>query len=63
MLGTIVNTITIVTGSLIGSIVRKGIQEKYQEALYTAWQPQRWASTPLSAICPTVNTPCCLSSA
>ena len=36
MLGTIVNTITIVTGSLIGSIVRKGIQEKYQEALYTA---------------------------
>ena len=36
MLGTIVNTITIVTGSLIGSIVRKGIQAKYQEALYTA---------------------------
>ena len=36
MLGTIVNTITIVTGSLIGSIVHKGIQEKYQEALYTA---------------------------
>lgn len=36
MLGTIVNTITIVTGSLIGSIVCKGIQEKYQEALYTA---------------------------
>lgn len=36
MLGTIVNTITIVTGSLIGSIARKGIQEKYQEALYTA---------------------------
>ena len=31
MLGTIVNTITIVTGSLIGSIVRKGIKEKYQE--------------------------------
>ena len=36
MLGTIVNTITIFTGSLIGSIVRKGIQEKYEEALYTA---------------------------
>lgn len=36
MLGTIVNTITIVTGSLIGSVVRKGIKEEYQGALFTA---------------------------
>lgn len=36
MLGTIVNTITIVTGSLIGSVVRKGIKEEYQNALFTA---------------------------
>lgn len=36
MLGTIVNTITILTGSLIGSVVRKGIKEEYQGALYTA---------------------------
>ncbi len=36
MIGTIVNTGTILAGSLIGSIVRKGIKEKYQEALYNA---------------------------
>ena len=36
MLGTIVNTITILTGSLIGSVVRKGIKEEYQGALFTA---------------------------
>lgn len=36
MLGTIVNTGTILAGSLLGSVLRKGIKEKYQDALYTA---------------------------
>ncbi len=36
MLGTIVNTGTILTGSILGSVLRRGIKEKYQEALYTA---------------------------
>lgn len=36
MLGTIVNTGTILAGSLIGSLLRKSIKEKYQSALYTA---------------------------
>jgi uncharacterized membrane protein YqgA involved in biofilm formation len=36
MIGTIVNTATILAGSTLGSVLRKGIQEKYQEALYTA---------------------------
>lgn len=36
MLGTIVNTATILTGSVLGSVLRKGIKEKYQDALYTA---------------------------
>lgn len=36
MLGTIVNTGTILAGSVLGSVLRKGIKEKYQEALYTA---------------------------
>lgn len=36
MLGTIVNTITILTGSCIGSVIRKGIKEEYQGALFTA---------------------------
>lgn len=36
MLGTIVNTTTIVVGSLIGSVVKKGINEKYQQALFNA---------------------------
>ncbi len=36
MLGTIVNTGTILAGSLIGSVLRKGIKEEYQDALYTA---------------------------
>lgn len=35
-MGTIVNTGTILAGSLLGSSLRKGIKEKYQEALYTA---------------------------
>ena len=36
MLGTIVNTGTILTGTVIGSVVRKGIKEEYQGALFTA---------------------------
>lgn len=36
MLGTIVNTICIVVGSVVGGIAKKGIKEKYQTTLYTA---------------------------
>ena len=36
MLGTIVNTATILAGSTIGSIFKKGIKEKHQNALFTA---------------------------
>lgn len=36
MLGTIVNTCTILTGSVVGSVFKKGIQEKHQTALFTA---------------------------
>lgn len=36
MIGTIVNTCTILAGSVIGSVLKKGLKEKYQNALYTA---------------------------
>lgn len=36
MTGTIVNTCTILAGSVIGSIFKKGIREEQQHALYTA---------------------------
>jgi hypothetical protein len=36
MIGTIVNTGTILLGSVLGSVFKKGIGEKYQNALYTA---------------------------
>lgn len=36
MIGTIVNTGTILAGSLIGSIAKKGIKEEYQGAMFTA---------------------------
>ena len=36
MLGTIVNVCTISLGSILGSLLRKGIKESYQNALYTA---------------------------
>lgn len=36
MIGTFVNTGTILAGSVIGSIVKKGIKEEYQGALFTA---------------------------
>lgn len=36
MLGTIVNTATIVAGTIIGHVAKKGIKEKYQQVLFNA---------------------------
>lgn len=36
MLGTIVNTLCIVVGSVVGAILHKGIKEKYKDTVYTA---------------------------
>lgn len=36
MIGTIVNTITIILGSLLGSLFKKGIKQEYQGAMLTA---------------------------
>ena len=36
MLGTIVNTLTILAGSAIGSLAKRGIKESYQQTLFTA---------------------------
>ena len=36
MVGTIVNVCTICAGSIIGSVLKKGLKEKYQKALFTA---------------------------
>nr|WP_106784807.1 DUF554 domain-containing protein [Lysinibacillus timonensis] len=36
MIGTILNTIAILLGSALGSILKKGIREEYQSALFTA---------------------------
>lgn len=36
MLGTIVNTCTIAVGSIVGSLLKKGINEKYQTVLFDA---------------------------
>lgn len=36
MLGTIINTGTILIGSALGGLLRKGIKEKYRDALYNA---------------------------
>lgn len=36
MLGTIVNTGTILIGSIVGSIIKKGIKEEYKDALFNA---------------------------
>ena len=36
MTGTIVNTITIMTGSIVGSFLHRGLKEKYSDALFTA---------------------------
>ena len=35
MLGTIVNTCTIIAGTLIGALLNRGIKDKYKEVLYT----------------------------
>ena len=35
MIGTIVNTCTIIAGTIIGTIVHRGIKEQYKEVLYT----------------------------
>ena len=35
MIGTIVNTCTIIAGSLIGALLNRGIKDKYKETLYT----------------------------
>ena len=36
MLGTIVNTGTILAGSLVGSVIKKGIKDEYKDALFNA---------------------------
>ncbi|WP_059040780.1 DUF554 domain-containing protein [Paenibacillus rubinfantis] len=36
MIGTLVNTAAILAGSVLGSIFKKGLKEKYQTALFTA---------------------------
>ena len=36
MIGTIVNTCTILTGSVVGSLVKRGLKENYQSGLFTA---------------------------
>ena len=36
MLGTIVNTGCIIVGSIVGSLLKKGLGEKYQNVLYNA---------------------------
>lgn len=35
MIGTIVNTATIIVGGIIGTLIHRGIKEKYKEVLYT----------------------------
>ena len=35
MIGTIVNTCTIIAGSVLGALLHRGIKEKYKEVLYT----------------------------
>ena len=36
MFGTIVNTVLIIAGTLIGTVLKKGIKEQYQKALFNA---------------------------
>lgn len=35
MIGTIVNTATIIVGGIVGAVLHRGIKEKYKEVLYT----------------------------
>ena len=41
MIGTIVNTATILTGSIIGSLLKKGIKEKYTKKFEILNERQR----------------------
>ena len=60
MIGTIVNTITIILGSLLGSLFKKGIKQEYQGAMLTA---MGLAATALGANAVVSNMPKkCLSS-
>ncbi len=35
MIGTIVNTCTIIVGSIVGAVMHRGVKDKYKETLYT----------------------------
>ena len=35
MIGTIVNTATIIAGAILGAVLHRGIKEKYKQVLYT----------------------------
>ena len=35
MIGTIVNTCTIIVGSIVAAAMNRGIKEKYKETIYT----------------------------
>ena len=66
MIGTIVNTATILLGSFIGSNAKKGIKEEYKGAVFTAMGIGNNGiaeSMPLSITYPTMNTQYCLLSA
>jgi hypothetical protein len=36
MIGTIVNTATIILGTIVGTVLHRGVKEKYRDTLYTA---------------------------
>ena len=65
MLGTIVNTCCILLGSAIGSIAKRGLKPKYQEAIFTALgiATVGMGSMPSLKTCPTAPTLYCSSSA
>lgn len=53
MLGTIVNTLTIIAGSAVGSFAKRGIRREYQQAMYRAMAspPCSWVWEPLPTAC------------
>lgn len=59
MLGTIVNTCCILLGSTIGSIAKKGLKSKYQEAIFTALgiATVGMGLNAVTQTCPTAPTP------
>ena len=63
MIGTITNAATILTGSVIGSVVKKGIKEEYQGALFDAMGLAAAAVgiNSLVSNMPDSQYPCCLS--